>query len=187
MNKIELLAPAGSFEKAKIAFLYGADAVYMGTKSLSLRTRVSVDDNELNKTIEYAHKIGKKVYVALNIFAWDEKYEEIIEMAKKLEQLKPDGIIAADGGVIEVLKQYAPSIPINVSTQANIVSLHAANFWYKNGGKRMIPAGLHMAATILMITSRRTRFPRKSEVCSRSTWRQTASFFAPLSQLPGGL
>ena len=64
MNKIELLAPAGSFEKAKIAFLYGADAVYMGTKSLSLRTRVSVDDNELNKTIEYAHKIGKKVYVA---------------------------------------------------------------------------------------------------------------------------
>ena len=48
MNKIELLAPAGSFEKAKIAFLYGADAVYMGTKSLSLRTRVSVDDNELN-------------------------------------------------------------------------------------------------------------------------------------------
>ena len=81
MKNIELLAPAGSFEKAKIAFLYGADAVYMGTKSLSLRTRVSVDDNELNKTIEYAHKIGKKVYVALNIFAWDEKYDEIIKKA----------------------------------------------------------------------------------------------------------
>ena len=140
MKKIELLAPAGSFEKAKIAFLYGADAVYCGTSSLSLRTRADMKDDDLVNTIKYAHKIGKKVYVTINIFAWDEKYEEIIEMAKKLEELKPDGIIAADGGVIEVLKQYAPSVPINVSTQANIVSLHDCNFWYKNGGKRMIMA-----------------------------------------------
>ena len=75
MKQTELLAPAGSFEKAKIAFLYGADAVYMGTKSLSLRTRVDVEDNDVEKTIKYAHEIGKKVYVAINIFAWDEKYE----------------------------------------------------------------------------------------------------------------
>ena len=140
MKKVELLAPAGSYEKAKIAFLYGADAVYCGTSSLSLRTRADMGDKDLEKTIQYAHSIGKKVYVTLNIFAWDEKYEEIIEMAKTLENLKPDGIIAADGGVIEVLKQYAPSVAINVSTQANIVSLHAANFWYHNGAKRMIMA-----------------------------------------------
>ena len=140
MKEIELLAPAGSFEKAKIAFLYGADAVYAGTSSLSLRTRADMKDNDLEETIKYAHSIGKKVYVTLNIFAWDEKYEEIIEMAKKLEVLKPDGIIAADGGVIEILKQYTPSVSINVSTQANIVSLHSANFWYKNGAKRMIMA-----------------------------------------------
>ena len=140
MKEVELLAPAGSFEKAKIAFLYGADAVYAGTSSLSLRTRADMQDDDLENTIKYAHSIGKKVYVTLNIFAWDEKYEEIIEMAKKLEELKPDGIIAADGGVIDVLKQYAPSVKINVSTQANIVSLHAANFWYKNGAKRMIMA-----------------------------------------------
>ena len=139
-KEIELLAPAGSFEKAKIAFLYGADAVYAGTSSLSLRTRADMQDNDLEDTIRYAHSIGKKVYVTLNIFAWDEKYEEIIEMAKKLETLKPDGIIVADGGVIEVVKKYAPSIPINVSTQANIVSLHDCNFWHKNGGKRMIMA-----------------------------------------------
>ena len=139
-KEIELLAPAGSFEKAKIAYLYGADAVYCGTSSLSLRTRADMQDDDLEKTIKYAHKIGKKVYVTLNIFAWDEKYAEIIEMAKKLEELKPDGIIAADGGVIEVIKQYAPSVPINVSTQANIVSLHDCNFWYKNGAKRMILA-----------------------------------------------
>lgn len=140
MKKPELLAPAGSFEKAKIAFLYGADAVYAGTSSLSLRTRADMKDDDLENTIKYAHSIGKKVYVTLNIFAWDEKYEEIIEMAKKLEKLKPDGIIAADGGVMEILKKYAPSVKINVSTQANIVSLHSANFWYKNGATRMIMA-----------------------------------------------
>ena len=140
MKKVELLAPAGSFEKAKIAYLYGADAVYCGTSSLSLRTRAEMQNEDLENTIKYAHSIGKKVYVTLNIFAWDEKYDEIIEMAKKLEELKPDGIIAADGGVIDILRKYAPSVKINVSTQANVVSLHAANFWYKNGAKRMIMA-----------------------------------------------
>ena len=88
MKKPELLAPAGSFEKAKIAFLYGADAVYAGTSSLSLRTRADMQNDDLENTIKYAHSIGKKVYVTLNIFAWDDKYEEIIEMAKKLEELK---------------------------------------------------------------------------------------------------
>ena len=90
MKEIELLAPAGSFEKAKIAFLYGADAVYCGTASLSLRSRAEIQDDDLIKTIEYAHSIEKKVYVALNIYAWDETYPEIIEMAKKLEEIKPD-------------------------------------------------------------------------------------------------
>lgn len=140
MKKVELLAPAGSYEKAKIAFLYGADAVYCGTSSLSLRTRADMKNDDLEKTIKYAKKVGKKVYVTLNIFAWDEKYEEIIEMAKKLEELKPSGVIVADGGVMEVMKQYAPSVPINVSTQANIVSMHSANFWRNNGAKRMIMA-----------------------------------------------
>ena len=105
MEKPELLAPAGSFEKAKIAFMYGADAIYCGTSELSLRTRADMQDEDLEKTIKYAHSIGKKVYVTLNIFAWDEKYKEIIEMAKELETLKPDGIIASDVGVIETLKQ----------------------------------------------------------------------------------
>ena len=140
MKEIELLAPAGSFEKAKIAFLYGADAVYCGTSSLSLRTRADMENDDLEKTVKYAHSIGKKVYVTLNIFAWDDKYDEIIEMAKKLEDLKPDGIIVADGGVVDILKEYAPSVKLNISTQANIVSLHSANFWYHNGAKRMIMA-----------------------------------------------
>ena len=140
MKKVELLAPAGSYEKAKIAFLYGAEAVYCGTSSLSLRTRADMENDDLEKTVKYAHSIGKKVYVTLNIFAWDDKYDEIIEMAKKLEDLKPDGIIVADGGVVDILKEYAPSVKLNISTQANIVSLHSANFWYHNGAKRMIMA-----------------------------------------------
>ena len=77
MKKPELLAPCGSFEKAKTAFKYGADAIYVGTSNLSLRTRVDMDDNELSKIIKYAHSINKKVYVALNIYARDNMYEEI--------------------------------------------------------------------------------------------------------------
>jgi len=140
MNKVELLAPAGSFEKAKIAFLYGADAVYCGTSSLSLRTRADMNNNNLADTIKYAHSLNKKVYVTLNIFAWDEKYDEIIEQVKMLSKIEPDGIIVADGGVMEIVKKYAPKIPIHMSTQSNIVSMHACNFWFKNGAKRMIMA-----------------------------------------------
>ena len=140
MKKVELLAPAGSFEKAKIAFLYGADAVYCGTASLSLRSRAAIDDDDLIKTIEYAHKLGKKVYVAMNIYAFDTDYEEIKQMCKKLEEVKPDGIIAADPGVISTILKYAPSVPVNVSTQSNLVSLEACKFWYNQGCKRMIMA-----------------------------------------------
>ena len=138
MKKPELLAPAGSFEKAKTAFLYGADAVYAGTSSLSLRTRAEMGDNDLEKTIEYAHSIGKKVYTAINIYAWDENYEEIVNQARMLEKLKVDAVIVADGGVVEIIKKEAPSIDVHISTQANIVSAHTANFWYKNGAKRVI-------------------------------------------------
>ena len=138
MKKPELLAPAGSFEKAKTAFLYGADAVYAGTAELSLRSRAEMKNDDLKNTIEYAHKIGKKVYTALNIYAWDTNYEEIKNQARMLEKLNVDGIIVADGGIVEVLKEEAPSIPIHISTQANTVSYHSANFWQNNGAKRVI-------------------------------------------------
>ena len=138
MKKPELLAPAGSFEKAKVAFMYGADAVYCGTASLSLRSRAEVDDNDLEKTIEYAHLIGKKVYAALNIYAWDTNYDEIEKQVKMLDRVHVDAIIASDGGVIQKIKEIAPNIDIHISTQANIVSYHAAKFWYDNGAKRVI-------------------------------------------------
>ena len=138
MKKPELLAPAGSFEKAKTAFLYGADAVYAGTSSLSLRTRAEMEDNDLEKTIKYAHSIGKKVYTAINIYAWDENYDEIVKQARMLEKLKVDAVIVADGGIVEIIKKEAPNVEIHISTQANIVSSHTANFWNKNGAKRVI-------------------------------------------------
>ncbi len=138
MNKPELLAPAGSFEKAKTAFRYGADAIYAGTSSLSLRTRAEMENNDLVKTIKYAHENGKKVYVAINIFPWDNLYDEVREQAQILNELNVDGIIASDGGVIELLKEVAPDVDIHISTQANTVSLHSSKFWYHNGAKRVI-------------------------------------------------
>lgn len=138
MSKTELLAPAGSLEKAKIAFMYGADAVYAGTAKLSLRSRAELNDDSLEDTIKYAHSIGKKVYVALNIYANDTDYEEIRIQILKLREVKADGIIASDPGVIMMIKELAPEIDIHISTQANTVSLHSANFWKSFGAKRVV-------------------------------------------------
>ena len=138
MKKIELLAPAGSFEKAKIAFMYGADAIYCGTPKLSLRSRSELEEDELEKTIKYAHNIGKRVHVAINIFANDDTYEDIKRQAIELNKLGVDAVIVADGGVVDIIKEYAPNTEIHISTQANTVSYHTCNFWYKNGAKRII-------------------------------------------------
>ena len=138
MKKIELLAPAGSYEKAKIAIMYGADALYCGTPKLSLRSRSEVQDSDLEKIVKYAHERGVKVYPAINIYAWDENYEDIKIQAKMLNDLKVDGIIISDGGVVDAVKEAAPDVDIHISTQANTVSYHTCNFWYKNGAKRIV-------------------------------------------------
>lgn len=140
MNKPELLAPAGTFEKAKVAFMYGADAVYAGTSKLSLRTRTEMQFDDLLETVKLAHSLNKKVYVAMNIYARDEEYELIKEEAKRLDEMGVDGIIISDGGIVDVVKKYAPNTDVHISTQANVVSLHTCNFWYKNGAKRIILA-----------------------------------------------
>ena len=137
-KKIELLAPAGSFEKAKIAFKYGADAIYCGTPKLSLRSRSELGEDDLEKTIKYAHSIGKRVHVAINIFAWDETYDEIRAQAAELDRLGVDAIIVADGGVVDMVREAAPNTEIHISTQANTVSYHTCKFWHRNGAKRII-------------------------------------------------
>lgn len=140
MKKPELLAPAGSFEKAKVAFEYGADSIYCGTSKLSLRSRVEINDNELEKIVKYAHSINKKVYVPLNIYARDYMYDEVKEQIKMLDRIKADGVIVSDGGVVDCVKELAPNLPIHISTQANTVSYHTSKFWYNNGAKRIILA-----------------------------------------------
>ena len=140
MKKPELLSPAGSFEKAKVAFEYGADSIYCGTSKLSLRSRVEIDDKALEKIIEYAHTINKKVYVPLNIYARDNMYNDVKEQIKMLDKIKVDGIIVSDGGIVEAVKELAPNLPIHISTQANTVSYHTSRFWYNNGAKRIILA-----------------------------------------------
>ena len=140
IKKPELLAPAGSLEKAKVAFKYGADAIYAGTSKLSLRSRADIDIDSLEETCKYAHSIGKKVYVALNIYAHDDFYEDIESEVKRLANIGADAIIASDVGVIEKIKEIAPDMEIHISTQANTVSLNSAMFWYKYGAKRVILA-----------------------------------------------
>lgn len=140
MKKIELLAPAGNLEKAKTAFMYGADAVYAGTSKLSLRTRAEMNIDELEEIIKYAHNIEKKVYVALNIYAYDEDYIQIKKEIQRLKQIDVDAIIASDCGIIEMIKSIAPEMEIHLSTQANTTSLQSSLFWYKNGVKRIILA-----------------------------------------------
>lgn len=140
MKKPELLAPAGSLDKAKVAFMYGADAVYAGTSKLSLRSRAEMNSDTLEDTIKYAHSIGKKVYVAMNIYAHDEDYEEIEREVKRLTAINADAIIASDVGVVAKIKEISPNMEIHISTQANIVSAHAAKFWHDYGAKRVILA-----------------------------------------------
>ena len=138
--KPELLAPAGTYEKAKVAFLYGADAVYAGTSKLSLRTRTEMEFDDLLETVKLAHSLNKKVYVAMNIYARDNEYEDIKNEAIRLDDMGVDGIIISDGGIVDIVREYAPNTDIHISTQANVTSLHACNFWYRNGAKRIILA-----------------------------------------------
>ena len=117
-------------KKQKLPLRMAQTQYIYGTSKLSLRSRSQMNDDD--------KKLGKKVYVAINIFAWDENYEEIKAQARILNDLMVDGIIISDGGVVEAVKKAAPHVEIHISTQANTVSYHTCNFWYKNGAKRIV-------------------------------------------------
>lgn len=136
----ELLAPAGDLEKLKIAFTYGADAVYASTPKFSLRTReIGFTPESLEEGIEYAHSIGKKVYLTVNIFPHSLEIAELKEHLKKVTSLKPDALIVADTGLVGYLLDHF-KIPIHLSTQANTVNQLTASFWQKLGVERIILA-----------------------------------------------
>jgi len=138
-KKIELLAPAGSPEKMKYAFAYGADAVYMGIPDFSLRVRINkftLDDVRL--AIAEAHKLKKKIYVTVNIYAHNQHLEKLPAYLKKLNEWKPDGLLVSDPGILQMVKKYAPNLTIHLSTQANATNWQAVKFWYEQGVKRVV-------------------------------------------------
>lgn len=141
MKKIELLSPAGDMNKLKTAFLFGADAVYIGGKSLSLRALAgNFDERELKEATEFAHKLNKKVYVTVNIFARNYDIEEAEKYFKYLESIRVDGAIVSDTGLIYLARSVAPNLNINISTQANTLNYKTVEFWKNYGVKRVILA-----------------------------------------------
>ena len=139
MNKVELLAPAGDFERLKIAYLYGADAVYIGGKDYSLRanaTNFSLD--EIKKASEYAHKIDKKLYVTVNIVFHNENYRGLVDYLKKLAEYKIDAIISSDPSIIDMIKDNNIDLNIHISTQMSSANYESALFWKKEGASRLV-------------------------------------------------
>ncbi len=139
--KPELLAPAGNLAKLKLAFCYGADAVYLGGKSFSLRTYAeNFTEEELAEGIAYAHEAGKKVYVAANIFARNSDLSRLKEHFRLLERLHADAVLISDLGVFSLCRETAPALPVHISTQANTLNLAAAKFWQSLGASRVVLA-----------------------------------------------
>ena len=141
MERIELLAPAGSLTKLKFAVLYGADAVYIGGEAFSLRCAAeNFTEEEILKGVEFAHKKGVKVYIALNVIPHNKDVEQIVEAAKKAHSMGVDAAIVADVGTIVALREEVPDLDIHVSTQANIVNTRTATAFYRMGAKRVVLA-----------------------------------------------
>lgn len=141
MNKVELLAPSGDMIKLKTAAYYGADAAYIGGKSLSLRALAgNFTDEEIETAIDFYHSLGKKIYVTVNVFARNDDIRAAEKYFKFLEKVGADGAIISDPGLVSLAKDVAPGLNINLSTQANTLNYKAAEFWYKQGVKRVILA-----------------------------------------------
>lgn len=141
MDKVELLAPAGSLQKMKYAVLYGADAVYCGMPDFSLRVRINKFSKEdLEEAVKYVHERGKKIYVTLNIYAHNSHLGKIEEHLEYLNGLGVDAIIASDPGIISLIKKHCPGMEIHLSTQANATNSEAVRFWKELGVSRVILA-----------------------------------------------
>lgn len=140
-KKPELVAPGGSLEKLKIAAVYGADAVYIGMPGLNLRTRTKdFTEDDIVAGAEFLHEKGKKIYVALNIFARNAQLSDVQREVKRVSSLPIDAVIVSDPGVFSIVCDLAPHIPVHISTQANTTNLLSVEFWRKQGAKRVILA-----------------------------------------------
>lgn len=141
MALIELLAPAGSKEKMMFAFLYGADAIYFAGERYSLRANaINFTREEMKETVEYAHSMGKKCYVTVNIVFHNEDTKDIEEYLLFLDSIKVDAILASDISVMDLYNKLGLHMELHVSTQASILNKESALFYKGLGAKRLVLA-----------------------------------------------
>lgn len=141
MNKVELLAPAGDLERLKLAFHYGADACYIGGKDFSLRANAknfSLED--ISEAVTYAHSLGKKVYVTVNIIFHNEDLDGLIKYLKDLEKINVDAVIVSDLAVINIINENNIKLEVHLSTQASTLNSYSATFWKNLNVKRIVLA-----------------------------------------------
>ncbi|TVO36269.1 tRNA 5-hydroxyuridine modification protein YegQ [Vibrio algivorus] len=139
MFKPELLSPAGSLKNMRYAFAYGADAVYAGQPRYSLRVRNNEFNHEnLKIGIDEAHSLGKKLYVVCNIQPHNSKLKTFIRDLKPVVDMGPDALIMSDPGLIMMVREAFPEMPIHLSVQANAVNWATVKFWSTQGVERVI-------------------------------------------------
>lgn len=138
---LELLAPAGDLERLKLAFHYGADAVYIGGKEYSLRANaINFSIEEITEAVNYAHQIDKKVYVTVNIILHNENVDGLIKYLKDLKKANVDAVIVSDIAIIDLINENNIGLEMHLSTQASTLNSYAASFWKNKNIKRIVLA-----------------------------------------------
>ncbi|MGN1201539.1 MAG: U32 family peptidase [Candidatus Caccovivens sp.] len=159
---MELLAPAGNFEKFLTALHFGADAVYLAGGRFGLRAFAgNFSDEEMREAVKIAHEKGKKVYVTLNIIAKDQDFVGLDDYLNFLQEISVDAVIVADIGLLQFVRKYAPNLCVHVSTQANIINSYSANLMAELGAKRLI---LARELTLEEIKTIRQNVPKEVEI-----------------------
>ncbi len=135
----ELLCPAGSFESLKTALHFGADAVYAGGPFMQLRSEnAAFSEQEIIDATELVHSLGKKIYITVNCFATNDEIKRLPAYAAFLSQAEVDGVIVSDLGSVVTIKNAVPSLPVHISTQANIQNYKTAEAFYNMGAERVV-------------------------------------------------
>ncbi|WP_046173902.1 peptidase U32 family protein [Domibacillus indicus] len=141
VKKPELLAPAGTLEKLKIAVRYGADAVYIGGQEYGLRSNAgNFTFEEMKEGVEFAKKYGAKVYVTTNIFAHNENIDGLEDYLRGVGEAGVTGIIVADPLIIETCRRVAPHVEVHLSTQQSLSNWRAVKYWKEEGLDRVVLA-----------------------------------------------
>ncbi|HWQ29457.1 MAG TPA: U32 family peptidase [Negativicutes bacterium] len=141
MNRPEILAPAGNLEKLRMAFIYGADAVYIGGEKYGLRAAAgNFSMEEIKEGAEYAHALGKRLYITVNIIPHNEDLEGLPEYLKELGAAGADALIVSDPSIIMTAREVLPEMELHLSTQASNTNYKSAEFWHRLGIKRIVLA-----------------------------------------------